>query len=260
MRDIRIISWSEHANKRWFKLTDFRFAAKDSFVAIGFSEIPKAMLSLPLALVKNEESFNLAVVQGLVPGQNLLVTPQGQWVADYIPVLYGSLPFKLAKSNDKYVLCVDHDSGLVTDMPAGHQFFEEDKKLAPEANAIAGQLMQFEAERPRMLQACKLLAEHGVIEPWPLQVQNGDKIEPVEGLFRIKEAKLMELPSEALADIRNSGGLMLCYAQLFSMQHMQQLGTVAQRNHWAARAAALSNKVAALDIVDDNGILSFANL
>ena len=137
---------------------------------------------------------------------------------------------------------------------------DEEKKPAKETNAIAAQLMQFESERPRMIQACKLLDEHGVIEPWPLQVQNGDKVEVVEGLFRINEAKLMELPPEALADIRNCGGLMLSYAQLFSMQHMQQLGTVAQRNHWAARAAAMSNKVAALDIVDDNGILSFVNL
>ena len=102
MTEIRAISANEHANKRWFKPTDFRFAARDRFVAIGFSEIPKAMLSLPLGLVKNDTSYNLVVVQGFLPGQNLLVTPQGQWVADYIPVLYRSLPFRLAKANDQF--------------------------------------------------------------------------------------------------------------------------------------------------------------
>jgi hypothetical protein len=53
---------------------------------------------------------------------------------------------------------------------------------------------------------------------------------------------------------------MLCYAQLFSMQHLQQMGSVAQRTHWANNANVGSGKVAALNIVDDNGILSFANL
>jgi hypothetical protein len=44
------------------------------------------------------------------------------------------------------------------------------------------------------------------------------------------------------------------------MQHLQQLGSVAQRTHWANTANVGSSKVAALNIVDDNGIISFANL
>ncbi len=261
MTDIRVSSYNEHGNKRWFKPTDFRFAAKDRVVAIGFSEIPKAMLCLPLGFIKTDQSYQLGVVQGLMPGQNLLITQQGQWVADYIPVLYRSFPFRLAKNaDDQFVLCADHDSALISDTSAGFRFFDDEKKLAPEASATATMLMQFEADRPRAILTCKLLSDHDVIEPWLLQLQDKDDIKTVEGLYRINEQKLNALPADALMELRNCGGLLLCYAQLFSMQHMQQLGTVAQRSHWANRAAELANKVAPLNIVDDNGIISFAKM
>lgn len=261
MSDIRVISPAEHANKRWFKPTNFSFAAKDRLVAVGLSEIPKAMMSLPLAFAKNDAVYMPVVIQGFVTGQNLLVTPTGQWVADYIPVLYRSYPFKLAKNaSGQFVLCADHDSGLLTDTPAGFQFFSDEKTLSPEVNAVAAQLMQFESERARSAQICKVLDDNGVFEPWNIQLQHGKDIHTVEGIYRINEQKLNELPPEAMIELRGLGGLMVCYAQLFSMQHVQQMGNVAQRTHWANTANVGGNKVAALNIVDDNGILSFANL
>lgn len=231
-------------------------------VVLGLSEMPKAMLSLPIGFGKNESGYLPVVVQGLLPNQNLLVTQNGQWVADYIPLYYRTMPFKLAKNPEgSIILCVDHDSGLVTDAPAGYQFFESEGKLTAETNAVAQQLMQFEGERAKSRELCQLLDKLCVIEPWVLQLQHGDNIQEVEGLYRINEKKLMELSAEHLAEVRNAGGLMLCYAQLFSMQHMQQLGTVAQRQHWAAKVAeSAGSKVQALNIVEDNGIISFANL
>ncbi len=261
MADIRVISYNEHGNKRWFKPADFRFAAKDKVVAVTLSEIPKAMLSLPLAFIKTDLSYQPVVVQGLLEEKNLLITPNGQWVADYIPLLYRTMPFKLAKNaEEQFVLCVDHESGLVTDTPAGYRFLEDEKKMSAEANANATLLMQFEADRPRTAQACKLLGDYGVIEPWVLQLQQNDEIVTTEGLYRINENKLMEVPAEVLAQLRDCGGLMLCYAQLISTHHMQHLGTLLQRTHWAVKAAESATKVAPLNITDDNGILSFAKI
>ena len=140
------------------------------------------------------------------------------------------------------------------------KFLEDEKKMSAEANANAALLLQFEADRPRTMQACKLLGDHGVIEPWVLQLQHNDEVIIVEGLYRINESKLMEVAPEILVALRDCGGLMLCYAQLMSMQHMLQLGTVSQRTHWATKAAELAGKVAPLDITDDNGILSFAKI
>lgn len=258
MSDIRVITYPEHGEKRWLKPTNFSFTQKDRVVALGLSEIPKAMMSLPIAFIKNESYIPVAVL-GFANGRNLLVTPSGQWVADYIPALYRCNPFKLAKNaNGQFVLCADHESGLISNTAAGIQFFSDEKTISAETNAIATQLMQFESERARLHQTGQLLSRHNVIEPWPIQIQQDKEVQTVEGLYRINEHALNELPAEALAEIRSTGGLMICYAQLFSMQHLQQLGNVAQRTHWANRAAA--GAVASLNITDDNGILSFANL
>lgn len=261
MTDIRVISPTEHGNKRWFKPANFAFAARDRLLVVAISEMPKAMMSLPLAFARHGGQYLPIAVQGFTDGQNLLVGADGKWLADYVPVLYRSYPFKLAKNAEgHFVLCVDHDSGLVTDTPAGFQFFSDEKSLSPEVNAIASQLMQLESERVRSIQICKLLDDHGVIDNWPIQLQVGTEVRTVEGIYRVNEQKLNQVPAEVLAELRNAGGLMICYAQLFSMQHLQQLGNVAQRTHWANTANVGGGKVAALNIVDDNGILSFANL
>jgi hypothetical protein len=261
MSKITVISYQEHGNKRWYKPENFGFAAKDRLLVLGLSEIPKAMLSLPLAFAKNEADFVPVVMQGFITGKNLLVNTDGKWLADYIPLLYRALPFKLAKNaNGQFILCVDEDSGLISETAAGYPFFADEKALSAEVNMIAAQLMQFETDRERSAQLCKLLDANGLFEPWPLQVQQDKEILNVDGMYRINEQKLNELAGEPLLEIRRLGGLVICYAQLFSMQHVQQLGGVAQRTHWANTVNVGTPKVAALNIVDDNGIISFANL
>jgi len=261
MSNIQALSSAEHGSKRWFKATDFLFAARDRVVAIGFNEIPKAMMSLPLGFTKVGDTYTPVVIQGLLPNQNLLVSSRGQWLADFVPVVYSTMPFRLAKNTDgEYILCVDVESRLITDGPAGYRLFDDERNLAAEASASAQALIQFEKDRPRIAAASKLLAECNVIEPWPINLQQGEETIKAEGFHRINEARLADVSGETLVELRNTGGLMLAYAQLFSMQHLQHLGQAAQRTHWVNRMAELTNKVAPLDIVDDNGILSFANL
>jgi hypothetical protein len=57
-------------------------------------------------------------VQGLAPGQNLFVAPDGRWLAAYTPAAYRGYPFQLAHAeNGQQVLCFDEESGLITDGP-----------------------------------------------------------------------------------------------------------------------------------------------
>lgn len=261
MPEIRVISWQDHGHKRWLKPNSYAFTAQDQVVAIGLSEIPRLMMSLPIAFAKAESSYLPVALLGFRPAQNLLVGAQGQWLADYIPLLYRSYPFKLARnSENQYVLCVVEESGLVTEGPIGIRFFDENRKPTEETNAVANALMQFENDRSLFLNACRILAEHDVIEPWPFRVQEPDGVNTYEGLFRVNEVKLNSLPADALVALRNTGGLAICYGHLFSMQHVQQLANTQHRTAWSNRQQEPSGKVAGLNIVDDNGTLSFANL
>jgi len=70
--------------------------------------------------------------------------------------------------------------------------------------------------------AVDLLAEHELIEAWPLNIQNAEgESQPVSGLFRIKEAALKGVTADALKTLQEGNALSLAYAQLFSQHRLK---------------------------------------
>src|SRR5690606_12782154 len=89
------ISHEQHENLCWKRFTSYEFAAEDAVAPLVVQEVRRACLSLPVAFIKVEDSFRLVLVQGLQPGKNLLVGPDGRWLASYIPAAYRGYPFVL---------------------------------------------------------------------------------------------------------------------------------------------------------------------
>src|SRR5690554_4691123 len=113
MAQLTVISREQHANKRWKRYTSYSFAASDAVVPLVVQELPRACLALPIGFVKTDSGFQLVAVQGLLPGKNLWVAPDGRWIGPYVPAAYRGYPFVLANTEDgKRVLCVREDSGL----------------------------------------------------------------------------------------------------------------------------------------------------
>ena len=127
MPTITPISRDTYDNKRWKRRSDYKFTGSEAVAPLVVNELPRAAASLPIGFVAQGEHFVPATVLGLAPGQNLLVAPDGRWLtAAYIPAVFRSYPFMLARvSDDREVLCVLEDSGLVTDGPEGEAFFDE---------------------------------------------------------------------------------------------------------------------------------------
>lgn len=79
-----------------------------------------------------------------------------------------------------------------------------------------------------------------LIQPWALNIKQGEHTIPVEGLYRIDEAALNALPDETLLSLRQA--LPLVYAQLFSMNQLAMLPKAARmqtqiKGQLAAKAA-----------------------
>lgn len=126
MRNLSAITRQTHIDKSWTRVTSYKFAAHECFVPMTAVEIPDAALSLPLAFVKQEDHFILAAILSLTPGTNLFVSPDGQWMGQYVPSEFRGYPFRLARGGPKndLLLCVDDDSGLVNaDKTAGEPIF-----------------------------------------------------------------------------------------------------------------------------------------
>lgn len=258
MTTIQAVSRDRHANKRWKRYSSYQFAAGDAIAALVLQELPKACMALPIAFVVSGESFIPVSVQGLQAGQNLLVSPEGQWLARYIPAVYRGYPFALATTEDgQHALCVNEDSGLLSEAE-GEAFFDEHGEPAQAVKDVLNFLSQVYTNRAATERVCSLLKQHQLIQPWEIKVQSADSEQTLQGLYRIDEAAFNALPIEALEALRQAGTLPVIYCQLLSMQHLPMLGQLAQIR--ASQAAPLPQTPAGdldLEFLNESGTIKF---
>lgn len=293
MPTIQAVSVARHATQRWQRPAHYAFAAQDAVAALVAHELPKAMLSAPVAFLATgggESSvgsgFMLVAVQSFQPGKNLLVAPDGRWIGGYIPSAYRGYPFTLVAAPDgRQVLCVDEDSGLLgaDAAPGGEAFFAEASEASPNPSptpspAVAETLNflnQIASNRPATQAICAVLHKHGLIQPWHLQVPTESGEQTIAGLFRIDEAALNQLGAQAWLELRDAGALPVAYCQLLSMQHVPKLVQLAQAHATVAQDKAAKEKAAQdqaaqplvsatgdlnLEFLNKSGTLSFGNL
>jgi len=227
MPNIQVITADTHKERRWRRYSSYRFAAGDALVPLVVQELPKAVLALPIGFVINGEEVTPVAVQGLQPGKNLLVGPEGQWLGGYIPAAYRGYPFLLATTDDgRQVLCIDEESGLtITD--DGELFFGDDGQPAPAVAGVLDFLTQVATNRQATTRVCALLHQLRLIQPWPITVRDDSGDKSIAGLCRVDETAFNQLNDADFATLRRAGALPVIYCQLLSMQHLPRLGQLA---------------------------------
>ena len=265
MPNYQAITHERHGEQRWQRPSSYTIAAHDALVSLSAAELPKAVLSLPLAFIEQAGAFVPVAVLGLQPGSNLFVAPDGRWTGDYIPAAFRSYPFRLALTDDgQQVLCIDEDSALVTSGPAGERFFTDNGQPAQATLDLLNFLHQIEQSRLTTAAACGVLHKHGLIRPWSITVKTDAGEQQVAGLHQIDESALGQLPGDALHELAQAGALALAYCQLLSMQHLPKLGALAQARAQAAAAAVHAAVVPAsnldLEFLKRGDTISFGNL
>ena len=265
------ITYERHGEQRWQRPSSYAFAANDALVPLSAAELPKAVLSLPLAFIEQAGAFVPVAVLGLQPGSNLFVAPDGRWTGQYIPAAFRSYPFRLASTDDgQQVLCIDEDSALVTSgpdishRPGGKCFFDNDGQPAPAVRDAFNFLNQIEQSRLATAAACAALHRHGLIRPWPITVKTDAGEQQVAGLHQIDESALGQLPGDALHELAQAGALALAYCQLLSMQHLPALSALAHARAQAAqeqaKAALQPARDLDLEFLNRGDTISFGNL
>lgn len=269
--NIQAVSLEHFRHRRWKRSSTLDFISSESIAPLAALEMPKVMVGLPIGFVQLDSGFMPVAVLGFQSGQNLLVSADGRWLGGYLPAAFRSYPFLLAKTPEgQQVLCVDEDSGLLTEEDSGEAFFNEDGSPSQAVTEIFNFLQQVELAKNASLATCAVLSKHGVIQPWPIKLREGDEEKPVAGLYRIDESALNALPDEAFLELRKAGALTAAYCQLLSMQHLPSLGKLADAHATAAAAvAARENAMQAnlpagqdlnLEFLNNGGTISFGNL
>ncbi|WP_193171943.1 SapC family protein [Nisaea nitritireducens] len=229
-----------HENKGWARYSSYEFAAQQTLAVLVSSELPKAIMHLPVAFTRVEDQFRPAAVLSFEENRNLFVTKEGKWIGGYIPAAFRAYPFALANTeNDEKILCFDESSGLLVDGAEGEAFFDSEGNPSASIKQVLDFLQQVEADRQRTDTMCASLEKHDLIEPWPINLKTETGENKVEGLFRINENRLNELPDEAFLDVRRSGALSMAYMQLISMTHLPLIGKLYEAH--AVNEAKLKN-------------------
>ena len=281
MANIQAITREHYTDKRWLRPNSYHFAAGDTVCRLSAQELSKAAMSLPIAFMSNsgqsskpenkeeesgKESYSLVSVQGLEAGKNLFVAPDGRWLNRYIPALYRSYPFFLVdtdSSDERQALCIDEDSGVITEDEEGELFFVDEGELSPQITQTLQFLTQSSANFKSTAKACEILSNHQLIKPWEIKLKHQEGEHTVKGLFCIDEAAFNALDGDALKELQNSGALSTAVCQMLSMQHLGSLPQLAQAHENAAKRAAnlkQSSGEITLDTLDDGGSINFDNL
>jgi hypothetical protein len=255
--DIQPISSEKHSGKTWVRLPSYAFAKSDSACPLVLSELPEAIMSLPVGLLESEGVYTPVAILGLNENQNLFVGPGGNWLGRYLPQAYRYLPFVLLEGSDSNrVLCVDEELGKVNeDSTDGEPFFDDEGEVSETLSNVLQKLNLLATSGKNTQEVCVLLQKQGLIEPWPMQITKNDEAVEVIGLHRINENELNLLSPETLGELRDKGALLFAYAQLLSMRHIENLANmIAGQN---PEGKGISN----LDLMnfDDVDTLNFDN-
>ncbi|MBO6758462.1 MAG: SapC family protein [Roseibium sp.] len=241
MVSIQPVSRDRHASKHWQRFSSYEFAQKTAVAPLVMAEFPKATQSFPIGFIKEADRYFPVAVLGIEPNVNLYVGPDGRWIGGYIPASLRGYPFRIGETEaGEQLLCIDEDSGLITDPPEGLPFFDENGDLTADVQQILVFLGQTYQNRAATLDVCKLLAGAGLIVPWDIKIVADDGEKALQGLHRIDEEALNKLDTGQFEKIRQAAALPLVYSQLLSMQHVKLLGKLTDAR--AQRAALMAKE------------------
>lgn len=261
-RNLQAVTYSRHKSLTWSKPLNYRWTAGEVVCPLNANEMLATCMSMAIAFVKGAEGYMLVAILGVGAGRNLMLASDDSWDVRYLPNCYRSYPFMLARNeNQDLVLCVEEGSDLISADESGQKFFVAEGQPTTEVTGIFNTLLELDKQRTLTQSICAVYEKHELIEPWKIQLKEGESLKEFEGLYNINEAKLKSLEPDVIVELHRSGALLGAYAQLLSMQHLSTMIEAAAVR--AARGAGFVKppKPAAMkDFDDGSGIISFDKL
>lgn len=197
-------------------------------VPISFAEFPLACRDYPIAFLGADASNVIAMaVLGLESQQNLFVTADGAWERGaYLPAYVRRYPFCMTRvtvdgrEQAERVACVEKralsDQGEPLFSASGEPLpaWEERRKL----------LFEYEADLVRSEELARELGRLQLLETFTVQaVPHQGAPLSLTGLYRVAEARLVELAPEKLKELAQKGMLARIYAHLVSLTNFGRL-------------------------------------
>jgi hypothetical protein len=220
------ISASRHGAHSIAPAPDFSFSADINAVPLMGVEFLQAAAEYAIVFTKAGDDVMPVVVLGVRGNENLYLSSEKKWAADYIPAFIRRYPFVFSSSADgkTLTLCVDESHPGVNSEGRGERLFGADAKPTPYVERVLKFLQQYQAHFERTRAFCKRVQDLGLLEPMQAQVTTptGEKLS-LNGFLSVSREKLRNLDAESLVALARTDELELLYLQLHSMRNFNEV-------------------------------------
>lgn len=208
---------------------DYRWCSKLNAAFINAAEFGKAALDYPIAFARDSQSdeFVPMAILGLRQKENLFVEDSGQWREQcYVPAYFRRYPFCIAEvpmpdgAAAQQMVCVEEDQLVAMAMPLFGKNGEQTAAWEP----IMRLLEAIENARQQTRVLTRRLEALGLLTPFDAVAmpKNGKPLR-LQGLFRVDEEKLQQIPGKDLRTLMKKGELRAIYAHLVSLENFARL-------------------------------------
>jgi hypothetical protein len=201
---------------------DYSFSKGVNSVPLMAVEFPQAAAEYAIVFSGTAEAFIPAVILGMRGNENLYLTAEGGWQANYIPAFVRRYPFVFSSSQDgkTFTLCIDEAFPGFNREGRGRRLFDEGKKPSAYVSNVLKFLEQYQLEFRRTQAFCNKLKDLGLLEPMRAQANlpSGERL-ALTGFMAVSRDKLKALPGDRLAELAKTDELELLYLHLQSMRN-----------------------------------------
>jgi hypothetical protein len=199
----------------------FAFSAEVNAVPLMAVEFPRAAAEYAIVFTAEGENLMPAVILGVRNAQNLYLSPDSRWKAEYIPAFVRRYPFVFSSGDGKSLtLCIDESHPGVNRGGKGNALFGTDKKPTPYVEKVLEFLKEFQIQFERTRQFCQRIKELQLLEPMQANVTTpqGEKI-ALGGFLGVNRGRLRQLSGEQLEKLVKTDELELLYLHLASLRN-----------------------------------------
>jgi hypothetical protein len=218
------VSAARHADVSVEPKDSFAFSAGVNAVPLMAVEFPSAAAEYTIVFTAEADNVMPAVVLGVKNAQNLYLTPDSRWKADYIPAFIRRYPFVFSSGDGKTLtLCIDESHPGVNREGKGNALFGADKRPTPYVEKVLGFLKEFQVQFERTQQFGRRIKELNLLEPKQANVTTpqGEKF-TLGGFLGVSREKLQQLNGEQLEKLSRTGELELLYLHLASLRNFTE--------------------------------------
>lgn len=236
----RPLEANQHAKMALSDNMNAGFASEANAVPLNIVEFAVASRHYPIVF-STSEPFQPVAVCGLRAGTNAFVTDDNQWARGfYVPAYVRRYPFILMENKEQaqFILCVDQDSGFVSEGGDRRLFADDGKPTEVTNNALEfcrAYHGQYEATRQFVaaLNELDLLTDNST----EIRLADDRKIQ-MQGYKVIDREKFENLSDDVFLDWRRKNWLPIAYSHMLSLSNWPAVLQRAAERAGEAQSAA----------------------